>query len=309
MKEYLKLAIKAVAFGVCFFVVDLLWGIGCSYLRENNKLRKHSDLIQEYAMNYVNTDVIVIGASETRYGVNAPILRDSLGMSIGNCGKHDTGNIYYQCAVINGILDRYSPKMIILSVYPHTSLAISTDKINEEVMQLKTFYGENNYCTNIIDACKPTEKYKLWLNSYKYNPVWYSYLYCMVKHYEEMDKGYDALYGCNVKSKKISPKVEDSFDKSKADTLIHTLQRCKSLSVDVVAYASPTYSTLEYENTIQNKKLMEIFNDFGITFIDLKHDSEIMRPEYFYDPSHLNYDGSVIFTKKLLKGTQRAIGQ
>lgn len=309
MKEYLKLAIKVGVFMACFLFVDLLWGIGCSYLREKNKLRKRSDLIQEYAINYVHADVVVIGASEARYGINAPILRDSLNMSIGNCGKHDTGNMFYQCAVINGILDRYSPKMIILSVYPHTSLAFSTDKINDEVMQLKTFYGENDYCTDIINACKPNEKFKLILNTYKYNPIWYSYLYCLVKHYEEMDKGYDALYGCNVSSKTISPIVEDSFDKSKADSLIHTLQRCENLSVDVVAYASPTYSTLEYENSTQSKKLLEIFNDFGITFIDLKHDPEIMKPEFFYDSSHLNYDGSVIFTQKLLKGVQKAISQ
>lgn len=114
-----------------------------------------------------------------------------------------------------------------------------------------------------------------------------------------MDEGYDALYGCNVDSKQTRLVVESSFDEAKADTLIHTLERCNRMGVRIVAYTSPKYSTSNSQTTLQSQKLLEIFNNNGVQFLEYKHEPDLMKPEYFYDNVHLNYEGSVAFTSKL----------
>lgn len=91
-----------------------------------------------------------------------------------------------------------------------------------------------------------------------------------------------------------------------------------SINPDLKVYAVliPRYS--EYQQTIDfayegwKKYFYEILSVFQekypITLWDLKKDEISEHPEYYYDTSHLNYYGAMVFTKKISKLIAKDLG-
>ena len=115
MKEYKSLFIKTVIFLVVIVAVDFCCGKLFRLLELKALDRSPYGMPVENAMWKVDKDVVIIGASEACHSIIPQVLEDSLGLSVCNCGQ-DGCRFYIQNAMINGLVDRYSPKMILWSV-------------------------------------------------------------------------------------------------------------------------------------------------------------------------------------------------
>ena len=65
-----------------------------------------------YSLNDVNTPVVIVGSSRAAHHYVTEMIEDSLHMPSYNVAR-DGCFFSYNCCVINSILDRYTPKLII----------------------------------------------------------------------------------------------------------------------------------------------------------------------------------------------------
>lgn len=309
MKNYTQLIVKGGIFLGLVALVDLFLGFVYTKL-ENLALDKSPSSMQvDYTMKKVHSDIIIVGASEAAHGYVPQILRDSLNCSVYNCGI-DGRPTYYHIAMVNCILDRYTPKMIIWSTNP-MSLTNKTENENlNRLSVLNRFYKCNKHCREVIDKNSKFEGIKCQLNTYGQNSNLYNYLRCIIKPDEDTLYGrylpiYGTINGMELQQRDLNEVF--SYQNELAKDFLNLLNRCKDEGVDVVLVFTPRYEMSDYENLESYIKLKEIANETGSILIEefYRHPL-IYKPEYFKDCAHLNDDGAKLFTG-LLSGKLKSI--
>lgn len=261
--------------------------------------KNHINFTPEYSMWYVNSEAIVIGASEAQHSYVSNIIADSLDMTVYNCGE-DGMFFYYQNAIINGILNRYTPKLVIWSIQPSflTYNLLAKDRIGV----LKPFAKENEYCRNMLKIKSVFEPLKVKSNCYVYNSKIMSYIFtCLSKSVIDKNNGY-----VPSRKKDVLPEIKEAEYTCETDSICmtvfdSTLSRLKRSNVDVVFVFTPSYETGVYDTLICYKDLLQTTNKYHFPVIeDLYHNDVLMRPDLFRDNMHLDEEGSVLFTKMLI---------
>ena len=297
-----KLLIKGTLFVALFFIVDRASGY-IFHLLENKALQHSPNgMITEYTMEKVDSDIIILGASDALHSYVSSIIKDSLRMSVYNCGK-DGMRFYYQNAMVDGILNRYSPKLIIWSISP-AFLSIPSQEDRDAISDLNPWYRTNEFCHDAILMKSAFEWIKMCSYLYAYNSRLYAYLYkCIMPDYSYQYGGYSPVYGnlSDGEIKKRNYSEDSELDEKSATVLRNTLKRCKDAGTDVIFILTPRYELSEYEHIPQYVELKNILDEYNIRIItDLFMDKEILNPRYFKDAAHVNHDGAVIFTTKLV---------
>lgn len=292
--------IKAVVFLVIVVGFDFL--VGKIYRKLESKALEHSPygMVTEYTMWKVDADVIIMGASEAQHSYIPSILEEGLGMSVYNCGKNGC-RFYYQNAMINGILDRYNPKLIIWSISPN-ELCTPSEEDKGNLSQLNTFYRENEFCRQALKTKSKYEPIKLLSSSYCYNSRLFPLLYKIVmSDYQYEYGGYAPLYG---NQKNLIVKTRNwygSYDETINSVFDNTIERCLQSNVQIVFVFTPRLENESHEDLASYKHLKTSLNKYNVPLIeDLYHDEELMRPELFKDHAHLNDEGARLFNEKLL---------
>ena len=256
-------------------------------------------MVTEYTMEKVNSDLIIIGASDASHGYVCSILEDSLNMTAYNCGKDGRG-FHYQNAMINGILDRYSPKLILWSTGV-SMLSTPTEKDLNTLSDLNPWYKENQVCHDAILMKSKYENIKMFSHLYAYNSKLFYYIYRCFIPQQALGGGYLPLYGTNPHLQQKHFKYNNNnVDTSIITTLNRTIERCKEQGTVICFVLTPTFTSGNYEQLQQYIVLKDLLREKECPFVtELFNDNIILSPEYFYDVVHLNYDGAVIFTEKL----------
>lgn len=296
--KYRSLIIKVVVFLAVLAGIDFV--VGKAYRSLEHKALAHSPygMVTEYTMWEVHSDVVIIGASEAQHSYIPSVLEEKLGLSVYNCGK-DGCRFYYQNAMINGILDRYTPKMLIWSISPD-ELSTPSEQDKGKLSELNPFYKSNKYCKEVLKTKSDFELLKLKSNCYLYNSKLFQYLYCCYYPDYQYEKGYAPLYG-NQKGLEIKTKTwNDNYDETIDNVFSNTLQRCVQNNVQIVLVYTPRLETGDYSVLESQQHLRSTINNVGVLLIDdLYHNDSLMLPEYFKDNAHLNHEGAALFTGML----------
>lgn len=111
--------LKIVLLVVILFGVDRLVGAAFVKMKDVGLAGNPENmwLKTPFTIEKVDADVVVIGSSKASHHYVPQMLEDSLGMTAYNCG-HDGCFFLYQNCIINMILDRYTPKMILWDIQP-----------------------------------------------------------------------------------------------------------------------------------------------------------------------------------------------
>lgn len=291
---------KLALFILLFASIDFISGYAFRYLE--NKAIDHSPfgMITEYTMWKVNTDFVVIGASEANHSYVMETIEDSLKVSVYNCGK-DGCRFYYQNAMINGLLDRYNPKTIIWSISP-SELSKPSKEDEDRLRELNPFYHTNNYCKEIVNRRSRFEWLKMQSKLYVYNSRLLVFLFkSIMSDYPYKKGGYAPLYGTNNNLALKNRTWNENFDTISEKYFTATLERCKKQGINVILVFTPRYEIGDYSNLTAYKRLKEVCSRLDILLIeDLYHHKDLMKPELFKDNAHLNNKGAHIFTNKLI---------
>ncbi len=294
-KEYIDFIYKVSCFLLILFILDFAAGS----ILEHFYFKQKSGLLYRasYSINETNEDLLIFGSSKATHQYNPDVFEKHLNLSYCNVGR-DGSSIIYQYAVLKAILQRYSPKMIILSV------GREFEKENDSydrLSMLLPYYGAHPEMHSIIELRSPYEKFKLLSKVYPYN----SLLFSIIAGNMEMNKArYEDIKGYIPLSKiwnkplgTISSKDGNyELDSIKIGCYESFIKDCIESNVKLYIVSSPHFYKLDF---IEKSESLgkEIAQKYNVRYLDYAEDSMFLStPGLFADGGHLNKTGAIIFS-------------
>ncbi len=298
MKKGLKnFLISSIIVLTLVIIVDFALGKTMQFMMPNTSNK--TEIGKTYfSLNEVSTPVVIVGSSRAAHHYVTTSIEEKFNLEAYNVAR-DGCYFSYNCAVVNSILNRYSPQIIIWE----SDINSLYEKSNDPLESLYPYYKQNDYITNIIESSTNcTDKLKLTSNLYKYNSIAHKIAMINILKSSFTDKtikGYAPLAPKknstmklelyeNAKTKKLST--------SKIEFFRNTLEEAKNKNVKVIVVDSPKYMLLNPDNP-SAEMIKKICDEYDATFINNTQLSIFLEhPEYFNDKTHLNRDGATIYT-------------
>ena len=258
----------------------------------------------EYALKECNEDILILGNSIVINSLKPSIIEDSLGLSCYNAGASGQTMFYYH-TVLNCVLKRYTPKMIILGLR-------FVDFDDDETLRyniLIPYYRQGfTEIDSILESKNSLEKYLLKSNLYRYNTIWFRILlYNFVKYYDNGEKGFIGHEKPAFLPSMTHTISQDYVSKVKMDLFKDIVLQCKKRNIQLVIYSPPMYTKIEGKQ-ISIREVEEICQQNGIRFYnDIQNPYFLSHQEWFYDKSHINKDGAIEYSKSLAGRLKRDI--
>lgn len=256
-----------------------------------------------FSLNDVNAPIVIVGSSRAAHHYVTQMVEDSFCMSAYNVGR-DGCFFSYNCCVINSILDRYIPKLIIWE----NGVDYLFEEEKDPLENLYPYYNCNKWVKQTITEELPwTEYIRLTSNLYQYNSV----IHRIVSRYMGRDNFIDETINgyFPLKPKKLnSPLVLETrnaryqqLSETKIERFRSVLARAKEKGVRIVVVDSPKY-TLKDGKNYSKEKMQQLCDEYGAMFIDNTQLSLFFEhAEYFNDLTHLNDEGAKVYTAFFLK--------
>jgi hypothetical protein len=302
-----KVIIYIIGIILCLITSDIVIGYCCKYYIKNHQLtgRYHplDKLIKE-----VDTDIILIGNSAILNSLNPEIIEDSLSMTCYNGGITGQGVFFFE-TIIDCILQRHTPKMIIVGLRPEEV----GGSIGEGIYDvLKPYYGMGY--RSIDDHFNKTSGFNRLLlhsNLLRYNTIWVRVLlYMLLDNTTYPENGFMPM-GKPSKTPQLHhiERYEEPV-KAKLDCIERIIQKCEARDIDIAICFPPTLSSFKQDNIPCVNTVEEICRLYNTPcFIDYNNKYYLSHPELFYDPGHVNKIGADLYTKNISKQLQHIYGK
>lgn len=268
------------------------------------KISNQGDTGKTYFSLYdVESPIVIVGSSRASHHYVTQIIEDTLGMSAYNVAR-DGCFFSYNCCVVNSILDRYSPELIIWE----NGTDYLFNGFDDPLENLYPYYKRNKWVTSAIQEELPwTEYVRLCSRIYQYNSVMHRILMRYLRRssfYDETEKGYMPLQPKSLrKALELKPIACNytELSRTKVERFRATLSRAQEKGVKVVVVDSPMYRLCDVNNesAVEMRKICKMY---GTLFLNNSQLPEfINHPEYFNDATHMNSIGSISYTKYVLR--------
>lgn len=292
MKRYI---INILFFFAIVAVIDFGVGFAGDYLTNHVKsgdTKRTNDLV----MNDTH-DVLILGSSRARHHYDTPFLSDTLGLDVYNAG-YDGNGVVLAYGILEMILDRYQPKMIIYDVEPAFDINVYAEDNNHKryIARLKPYY-RNKAVGDIIEDVSTDEWYKVHSGMMRYNMNLLTMLTEGMRNSKDGNNGYSPLQGIyDREPAKADNKTEiDTFKLKYIDKLIAL---AKTRQIPIVMIASPKYGQA---NSTDIEPVKNLCAERCVTFLDYYADAEFQsHKEWFKEPMHLNAEGARAFSKNII---------
>ncbi len=310
MKSYKMFIIKAIAFVVLLILIDLFAGLFFRYFEKKAMNNNPHGMIAEYTMWQAEADIMIFGASEVHHSIIPSLMKAKFNFSTYNCAA-DGMPFYYQYCMINSIIDRKKPKIIIWSVLPYL-LKKPTEKQVNALSTLNPFYNSNTYCKNVIDQKSKFENLKMLSNLYQYNSSVVGLMQNMIVK-TKSDNGYLALSNTGYKFPKLDKNSlfdkQNEVDTNIVNSFVEIINKCNQSNVQLVLVFAPRHQLNDFSNDNCYRKLKEIANANEVPFIEKYFSSNIFLSDstLFKDNAHLNDKGARLFTNLMSEEIQQII--
>lgn len=247
----------------------------------------------------VEAPILIIGSSRARHHYNTRQIQDSLGLYTYTIAR-DAHFLSYQSSVLNAVLDRYTPNLVLWEC----SMNALFSKERDAVHTLHPYYYDCETLRDIIDKREgSTMSIKERFNTYRYNGVASQ----VFLHKLSSANRKDTLQGflpINNKLRKadtimkVSKLIEDTIDPVKVEIFTNTIKRLREKGTNVVIFDSPIYELQNPNEDLASKnKLLEICEQFGVPVFDNRYREEFQyESDYFFDVTHLSKLGTTIYT-------------
>ncbi|NPD86988.1 hypothetical protein HNS38_19710 [Lentimicrobium sp. L6] len=281
---------------IVIFVLDFSVGsfLRYYYFSEESGLHYRTT----FSLEETTADILVFGSSRANHHYVPEIFLNEFNMSYYNTGRDGNG-ILYQTAVLKSILKRYSPKIIILDFYGSFE---ENTKDYDRLSALLPYYKSHKEIRRIVELKSSYEKIKLLSHIYPYNSMLLTIMIGNTEYNKGRkhdDKGYVPLY----KKWRLPIETRDSIfinhiDSNLVDAFCDFISLSKQSGAEVIVAYSPIYIKNQYDSRIAFAK--STCDSLNIDFIDFSNDEVFLsNGSYFQDPSHLNHDGALLFSRQL----------
>ncbi len=287
-----KLIIRATVFLIVFLLLDQ--GIGSLLRLAYFSAESNST----YGIEQTEAEIIIVGSSRANSHYIPSIISDTLGMSCFNNGSGGQ-NIYYFYGIVGAILERYTPRIVIMDILGSDIEVRGHD--TDRLSGLLPFYKSSPSIKEIIDLRGNKERIKLQSGIYPFNSQLTSIVFSYVKKGRNplliMD-GYIPLDG-KISSPPFSTHREKEIvlDTFKIGLFEKTAKLCLENDVKLILIVSPRYVNFE-ECNFSIESLKDVMSRYGVTFWDYEQDPFFLsHSELFRDELHLNHQGAVEYSK------------
>lgn len=295
---YVLVLIKLALLFAIVFLVDFSVGHLLRYLyfsQQSGNLYRTT-----YSLEKTKSNLLIFGSSTANHEYSPKIFENRLHISSYNTGRDGT-SIFYQYAILKGVLKRYSPKMIVLNfdLDEFKKNPASYDRIST----LLPYYKNHPEIRSIINMKSSEESIKLCSRIYPFNSMLFTILVGNTEFNKERRKDFQGF----VPLKKVFDREldtgyypEEALDVNKIRIYKSFIWDCIHSNVKLYIVCSPFYH--ELKNTPNSVILGEkIAHENNIRFFNFLNDTSLTNhPSYFADMNHLNYEGAEVFSNKLI---------
>lgn len=285
-------AVKMLFFIVLFFVADLLLGKIIGYLHLNTKN------VNLKSTNYgfidsCKDDVVFFGDSTVSHSFIPEKITVETGLSSYNFASDGCG-IYYQYPLLETILNKHTPKVILIS----SSQLIQSR--SDYLTRIYPYYRTNKYVRKIVNKIHSKASIKLAFNGYVYN----SMIIRLLDNRNDNFFGYVPLTPrLNIDTSQVDLKLQpgESYEISKEveSYFIKFIEKSTSSGSKVYIYIPPVLGKI---NSFHLKKIKSIIKNTKVKLIDFSSDNSFLNhKELFNDRIHLNHNGAKVMTDKFIK--------
>ena len=260
---------------------------------------------ENYIMRKTNQDLLVFGSSRAAYHYIPSILKDTLGISVYNCGREGTG-IYYHYGVLLGTLNRYIPKVIFLDI-DYRDIYEAKGIFGIEVLKEHApFYRKiSPEFDSLLALSGRKEQIKLQSNLYRYNSKAFKIIT------GNLSKGQDNVERFRAKNgiwkNSITPLKSSKLilDQDKLTTLQKFINKAKEKNITLVFTVSPYFMTTPkgiYD------PLKKIAKENNISILDYIQDKKFLSDKtLFNDELHLNKRGAILYSSYIASDAKKLL--
>jgi hypothetical protein len=287
---------------VLFFGIVLLMDMSAGGLLKKYYFKQQSgqQFQTTYSMDNSNAALMVMGSSRANHHYTAAAFENELGMSYYNAGR-DGNHIFYHYAVLQSVLKRYTPKIIVLDYYIKD---IQKDEESyDRLSSLLPYYASHPEIQEVVALKSDFEKLKLASYTYPFN----SSLFTILKgnktpltKQELQNKGYQPIHKVWNKPLATEPNSgQELADSNKLKYLNLFIEACNKAGVKLYLVYSPVFFKYSNEPAAM-ETARQLAAKHKIKFFDFSTDQTYTQnASLFADRSHLNDEGATVFSQKL----------
>jgi hypothetical protein len=296
--KYVYFLFKGLALLLMVFIADRCIGtlLNHYYFRQTSGALYRTTV----AMEQTGAKVLVLGSSRANHHYYPVFFEERLKQSFYNTGR-DATSIFYDQIITKAVLKRYRPKLMVLDL--NREAFMENDADYDKLSEFLPYYNTHPEIRGIINLKRPLERVKLLSKIYPFN----SYLITIAVGNTEFNKKRkgDTKGYVPISKKWTQPLQSETaktykIDQNKVNTYKDIIASCKAAGVRLVIVSSPYFIRFKSEdNSLALAKLLA--KKESIAFYDFSQDAYFLnRSSLFTDTYHLNNDGAMIFTNKLL---------
>ena len=243
------------------------------------------------AIKQQEADVLILGSSRARHHYNPQILSDTLDMSVYNAGR-DGCFLVYQWAQFRLMLDRYTPKVVILEVTPYDF------NLNESDYERLSGLLPYQDCLSFQEVIKEKSHWERWkcLSAvYPYNSQVLSLLTTLKTTGNIRPDGFDPIEG-SVESPMDTGNggASGSIDEEKVRLMGDIIDLCEKNNIALYMVTSPYFIHFTSSKTLD--LVQQMCNKRDVPYISFLNHPAFADGSLYQTADHLNGEGADIFT-------------
>ena len=290
--------------GIFLLIAVLLdLAIGTTLKHYYFKMKSGTQFRTTYAIEQTTADIITFGSSRSVHHYHPEVFEDKFKLSFYNAGRDGEESSLYHYAVLQGMLKRYTPKIVILDLMNGElgNSLYTYDKLSS----LSPYYSTHPEMRPIISLRSKYEKLKMLSSIYPFNSLFMSVIMgnTNLELTKNADiKGYLSISADNIIKKPI--KVIDKstryeLDSIKINVLKSFIEDCQQANIKLYIVCSPYYEKYTATDTSMDY-IKKLALSYKVNVFDYSQDNFFLqRPDLFSDPYHLNDAGARIFSTML----------
>lgn len=291
--------------GLTFFIILFFLDYSIGNLLRYFYFKQDSGLLYRttYALDSTKADILIFGSSTANHHYIPALFTQGLHMSCYNTGR-DGNNILYSYAILQGVLRRHPPKMIILDIYNREFR--QGQETYDRITSLLPYYGNHPEIRKIIELKSPYEKYKIFSKIYPFNSLLFTIAVGNAdfnKNRESINdqNGYVPLKGNWQKPLSIDTSLPTyKLDSIKIKYFKSFIRECQKSGIRLYLVSSPKFIKFKYEDPTLGV-LKAVADEFNIPFYNFTNDSLYLNHrELYFNKDHLNGKGAEIFTNRII---------
>ena len=261
-----------------------------------------------YSIEKTTADILIFGSSRANHHYHPDVFEKRLNLSYYNVGR-DGNYVFYDYAILKGVLKRYSPKIVILD------FVIDEFQLNQNsydrISVVLPYYRTHPEIRPIIELRSTYEKFKSLSSIYPFNSLVLTIAFSNAGFYKKRKEDINGFVPLTKTWNGViqidTSSVKFKLDNTKVKVYEAFIQDCISLKVKLYVVCSPYY--IKSNHTNYSVLLgQEIAKRYNVMFIDYSKDSIFnFNSKLFADIGHLNEEGAKNFSNMLIDSISKSI--